>query len=105
MGSRCHRRAFALVRREQSHVLAVNANTNHKLTAQAQEDRHEGRHVQRSPPAWLDPPPGRERKAWRSEMWAAVLALHHRYQDALSALPGDWWRDPPLIEVLGALVT
>lgn len=57
------------------------------------------------PPAWLVPPNRRDREPGRRELWTAVLALHHRYEDAPSGLWTDWWRDPALTEVLGALVT
>ena len=86
-------------------VLAVNGGTNHRRKTSAREDRDEGRHVVHRPPAWLLPPNRQDREAWRRELWTAVLALHHRYPDALSSLPADWWQDPALTEVLGALVT
>jgi hypothetical protein len=56
-------------------------------------------------PLWLDPPRGPERNAWRNELWAGILDLHRRYRDALGNLPADWWREPALVELLGALVT
>ena len=86
-------------------VLAVNGGTDHRRKTTAPEERDEGRHVVHRPPAWLLPPNRHDRGPWRRELWTAVLALHHRYQDALSNLPTDWWRDPALTEVLGALAT
>ncbi|MGH2854319.1 MAG: hypothetical protein ACRDLF_09040 [Solirubrobacteraceae bacterium] len=52
-------------------------------------------------PGWLEPPGERER--WRRELWAVVCALAERYPRAFSKLPGDWWTDRALVEVLGAL--
>ena len=53
---------------------------------------------------WLDPR-NETRRRWRSELWAAVLALHERYPDELANLEADWWRSQSRIEVLGALAT
>lgn len=85
-------------------VLAVNGGAAHRQRPAAREDRDAGRHVHRPAPGWLVPPDRRERQSWRSQLWAAVLALHRRYGDALANLPGDWWRDAALTELLGALV-
>jgi hypothetical protein len=86
-------------------VLAVSGGIDHRQKTPRRDDHDEGRHVVHRPPAWLVPPNRGEREPWRRELWTAVLALHHRYEDALSNLPADWWRDPALTEALGALVT
>jgi hypothetical protein len=85
-------------------VLALNGDAGHRQRPAVREDRDVGRHVQQPAPAWLVPPEPGERQLWRSQLWAAVLALHRRYAAALANLPGDWWRDAALTEVLGALV-
>jgi hypothetical protein len=85
--------------------LAVSGGIDHRRRTPPREVRDEGSHVAQRPPAWLVPPSRLHREPWRRELWTAVLALHQRYGDALSNLPADWWRDPALTEVLGALVT
>ena len=84
-------------------VLAVNGGADRPRPPAPRDDRDGGRHVQQEPPVWLDPPDPGDRQSWRSQLWAAVLALHRRYEDALANLPADWWRNAALTEVLGAL--
>ena len=59
-------------------------------------ERPEGR------PAWLEPGPD-ARERWRRDTWAAVSAVHRRYQAQLKRLPADWFTNRSLVEHLAAL--
>ena len=50
---------------------------------------------------WLEPYGGS--REWRSLTWGAIVALHARYPDALSALKEEWWRNASHLETLSAL--
>jgi hypothetical protein len=50
---------------------------------------------------WLEPYGGD--RAWRREMWGAIVALHGRYPRALGALKENWWADEIHTETLCAL--
>jgi hypothetical protein len=52
-------------------------------------------------PVWLEPP--EKQGLWRRKLWASVCALAERYPDLFSKLVADWWTDPALVEILGAL--
>jgi|HubBroStandDraft_6_1064221.scaffolds.fasta_scaffold344971_2 hypothetical protein len=54
------------------------------------------------PAVWLEPF-GNDRRAWRREAWAAVLALCARYPHQLARLEDGWWRQPARVELLCAL--
>ena len=45
-------------------------------------------------PPWLEPHDPAERRIWRGELWAAVLALSTRYPQELHRLEAEWWRRP-----------
>lgn len=53
-------------------------------------------------PPWL--PPHSARRAWRAEMWGAILALHDRYPEQLAPLQDGWWESEAHVERLCALV-
>lgn len=55
------------------------------------------------PPSWIEPLAPHERRAWRSELWAAVLALCARYPQELQRLEASWWRNRARTEQLAAL--
>ena len=59
-------------------------------------ERPEGR------PAWLEPGPD-ARERWRRDTWAAVSAVHRRYQAQLKRLPADCFTNRSLVEHLAAL--
>jgi len=50
---------------------------------------------------WLEPYGGD--RAWRQDMWGAIVALHGRYPRHLEALKEGWWTDEAHIEILCAL--
>ena len=50
---------------------------------------------------WLEPYGGS--REWRGLTWGAIVGLHARYPDALSALKEDWWRNASHLETLSAL--
>jgi hypothetical protein len=52
-------------------------------------------------PRWLEPYGGE--RAWRAQMWGAIVALHGRYPRALAALKEGWWSDEAHAERLCAL--
>lgn len=53
-------------------------------------------------PRWFEPLGGD--RAWRREMWGAIVALRERYPRLLEALKDGWWSDEALTEMLCALV-
>ena len=54
-------------------------------------------------PSWIEPFADHEQCAWRSALWAAVLALCARYPKQLARLEATWWRDRARTEQLAAL--
>jgi predicted transcriptional regulator len=50
---------------------------------------------------WLEPYGGSHE--WRGLTWGAIVGLHARYPDALSALKEGWWRNASQLETLSAL--
>ena len=60
-------------------------------------------HDAAQPPSWIEPIAVAERRAWRSELWAAVLALCARYPKELQRLEASWWRNRARTEQLAAL--
>ena len=55
------------------------------------------------PPSWLEPVAPHERREWRSELWAAVVALYARYPRELDRLEASWWCNRARTEHLAAL--
>ncbi|HTA15782.1 MAG TPA: hypothetical protein VK781_13080 [Solirubrobacteraceae bacterium] len=39
---------------------------------------------------------------WRTQMWAAIVALHERYPRQLERLKDDWWESAAHVEMLCA---
>ncbi len=50
---------------------------------------------------WLEPYGGS--REWRGLTWGAIVGLHARYPDTLSALKEGWWRNASHLETLSAL--
>jgi hypothetical protein len=91
-----------------SRVAATLINLALNTDARLARDRAPARSVSAShdaaqPPSWIEPIAVAERRAWRSELWAAVLALCARYPKELQRLEASWWRNRARTEHLAAL--
>ena len=87
-------------------TLITLALTSHTNTARHDPTPARSRGAERAatrPPSWIEPIAPDERRAWRSELWAAVLALCARYPKELQQLEASWWRNRARTEQLGAL--
>lgn len=52
-------------------------------------------------PTWLEP--NDDQHTWRSDTWAAILALQTRYPEQLAGIQDGWWEHPAQLETLAAL--
>lgn len=59
-----------------------------------------GVNVRAERPRWFEPYGGD--RAWRREMWGAIVALHGRYPRLLEAMKEGWWLDEVHTEILCA---
>lgn len=91
-----------------SRVAATLINVALNIGATVARDRAPARLVSArrdaaQPASWIEPIAVAERRAWRSELWAGVLALCARYPQELQRLEASWWRYRARTEQLAAL--
>ena len=83
-------------------TLALEGNQALAPTTPSTRSRSVDRSVP-EPPSWIEPAALAARRLWRADLWAAVLALHHRYPKELARLEASWWQSNARIEQLAAL--
>ena len=83
--------------------VALAGNPIPSRNGSPQSDDTGGRHVAPIQTSWLEPADPIERRLWRSDMWAAVVALHTRYPVEMGDLDALWWQRAARVEQLAAL--